>query len=327
MKRILFVLTFLIPGSYLFNSCSKKEANPEPIPEPITGQWIKLNASVYTGSDNIKSFAIGDKGYIISDSKQWEFDPSLDKWSPRAPFPGDKRIGGELAFSIGTKGYYGCGIWIQNTTTIFKNDLWEYDPSSDTWTRKSDFPNYSIVDGVGMGIGTLGYVIGGWGSDSKYMKDVYEYDPHMDTWLKKGDFPGSARRFQFALNLDTKGFAGMGGNSDDNNIRELWQYDPLKDQWTKKADYPYPPGIRPYLGFNVQGKIYTYGGSYLSNNNHVFLQDCFEYDPSIDKWKRKTFFPGDARSTIVCFGINNKGYMGMGTNNVSVYTDFWEFTP
>lgn len=39
------------------------------------------------------------------------------------------------SFSIGNKGYICCGV-----TTVQKKDLLEYDPLTDTWTQKADFP-------------------------------------------------------------------------------------------------------------------------------------------------------------------------------------------
>ena len=70
-------------------------------------------------------------------------------WTRKADYPGNS-AGGEVGFSIGTKGYVGAGI---------ANEFWEYDPATDTWTQKSSMPGtYGIAGAVGFSIGTKGYI-------------------------------------------------------------------------------------------------------------------------------------------------------------------------
>ncbi|MBI4726765.1 hypothetical protein HY768_06025 [candidate division TA06 bacterium] len=40
----------------------------------------------------------------------------------------------------------------------YLTDLWEYDTTSDTWTRKADFPGTPRDRAVGFSIGTKGYI-------------------------------------------------------------------------------------------------------------------------------------------------------------------------
>ena len=54
-------------------------------------------------------------------------------WTQKASLPGNNREGA-VSFTIGNKGYiatgYGLG-WLK--------DLWEYDPSSNSWTQKANY--------------------------------------------------------------------------------------------------------------------------------------------------------------------------------------------
>lgn len=49
---------------------------------------------------------------------------------------------GVVAFGVGNKGYVGLGIKHSNKDGIdtFMNDFWEYNPDTNTWIRKADFP-------------------------------------------------------------------------------------------------------------------------------------------------------------------------------------------
>src|SRR5207249_1530275 len=92
-------------------------------------------------------FGIGSKGYIgIGDigydpfpSKDfWEYDPASNTWTQKADFGGAAR-NAAVSFSIGNKGYLGIGFSYSSLFVIYQ-DFWEYDLSTDTWTRKADFP-------------------------------------------------------------------------------------------------------------------------------------------------------------------------------------------
>lgn len=53
-------------------------------------------------------------------------------WAQKTNFGGTARWGA-VGFSIGNKGYIGTG----GEGSVPKNDFWEYDPTTDTWTQKA----------------------------------------------------------------------------------------------------------------------------------------------------------------------------------------------
>ena len=67
----------------------------------------------------------------------------------------------------------------------------EYDPATDTWTRKADMPaaRHGFSASV---VNDRAYIIGG--CLGRYFSTVEEYDPANDTWTKKADMP-TARAF------------------------------------------------------------------------------------------------------------------------------------
>ena len=60
----------------------------------------------------------------------------------------------------------------------------EYDPETDTWTRKADMPTPRNVHAASVVNGKI-YVIGGSPDASR----VEEYDPKTDTWTRKANLP------------------------------------------------------------------------------------------------------------------------------------------
>src|ERR1035437_277317 len=46
-----------------------------------------------------------------------------------------------------------------------------------------------------------------------------------------------------------------------------------------------------------------------------------------DMWVRKADFGGVGRKGTCGFSINNKGYVGMGANYTTLFSDFWEYDP
>ena len=66
--------------------------------------------------------------YIIA-----AFSANANYWTQKASFPTSGIIY-TFSFSIGNKGYAGCGM---DNMGNYQNAFWEYDPVSDAWTQKA----------------------------------------------------------------------------------------------------------------------------------------------------------------------------------------------
>jgi N-acetylneuraminic acid mutarotase len=283
----------------------------------------------FGGSTRQFSYAlsIGAKGYCgLGNSTNyanyyndfWEWDPGTNMWTERASFPGAAR--GNLAgFSIGTKGYVGTGAYATSVTNwVSFNDFYEYDPSSNTWTAKSNFPGVARYDAVGFAIGNKGYIGLGYDASTNY-SDFYEYDPSTNIWTKKADFPGGVRRNAVGFSIGTKGYVGTGFPYSN----DFWEYDPSVNTWTEKSSFG---GTARYgaVGFSFAGKGYIgtgYDGEYKS--------DFWEWDPNTNLWTARANFGGTARVFASGFSLGNKGYIGTGqiSGSFSYTNDFWEYSP
>lgn len=223
-------------------------------------------------------FSIGTKGYIgtgndgVQQNDFWEFDPILNLWTKKADFGGIPRDAA-VGFSIGSKGYLGTGE-LDDAFNTKLNDFWEYDPSTDAWTRKSDVGITGRSWAVGFSISNRGYI--GTGNTVSRSKDFLEYNPDTDTWTYKTPFGGVGRFGATGCSNGTYGFIGLGdiggGYSND-----FWEYNPSSDTWIKKTDFG--GAIRSLAtGFSIQNKVYI--GSGADNILGLKYKDFWEYTPS-----------------------------------------------
>ncbi len=140
-------------------------------------------------------------------------------------------------------------------------------------------------------------------------------------WTQKADFAGGIERNNaVGFSIDGKGYVGTGFF----NKKDFWEYDPSTDAWTQKADLP---GVGRFsaVGFAINGKGYIGTGNNSSGSGNSPLKDFWEYDPTTDTWTQKADFGGSPRGSAVGFSIDDKGYVGTGTDAGKI--DFWEYNP
>jgi len=165
----------------------------------------------------------------------------------------------------------------------------EYDPVTNTWTRKADMPT-ARGDMVGSSPVVDGkiYVIGGYGGVSLVSPTgsptVEEYDPATDTWTRKADMP-TPRWSLATCAVDRKIYAIGGAPSSFTGLNVVEQYDPTTDTWTRKANMP--TGVWGLCACVVNGKIYALGG----RPGYTAIPTVQEYDPATDTWTRKADMP------------------------------------
>jgi N-acetylneuraminic acid mutarotase len=240
---------------------------------------------------------------------------TAEAWTQKANFGGSARDNA-VGFSIGSKGYIGTG---KTSSTSYKNDFWEYDPSTNTWSQKANFGGTARHSAVGFSIGAKGYI--GTGYDGSRKNDFWEYDPSANTWTQKANFGGSVRDNAVGFSIGAKGYIGT-GSSGSAYKNDFWEYNPSANTWTQKASFG---GSARYeaVGINIGSKGYIGTGYDGSSKN-----DFWEYNPSTNTWTQKANFGGSARSIAVGFSIGSKGYIGTGWDLTSgSKNDFWEYDP
>ncbi len=159
--------------------------------DPAADKWSeKASLPVSAARGDAVGFSIGTKGYIGTGIYTdviggyalrdfWEWDQESDSWTRKADFGGLSR-GGAVAFSIDGKGYIGTGCAFQDDgSTNNARDFWEWDQTTNTWTRLADFEGKGRIDAIGVSIEDKGYIGSGiidsaWGI---VLNDFWEFDP------------------------------------------------------------------------------------------------------------------------------------------------------
>ena len=194
----------------------------------------------------------------------------------------------------GTDNIYGWSDYWSN--------VWEYDPATDTWTRKADMSpgrarlSACVVDGKI-------YAIGGSPHRDSEVPTVEMYDPTTDTWTRKTDMP-RARNFLSSSVVNGKIYT-IGGKiyPSETMVSTVEMYDPAMDTWTRKADMPTARGM--HSASVVDDKIYVIGG--VTGAYGPWISTVEMYDPATDTWIRKANMP-TVRSSHSSSVLNGKIY-------------------
>ncbi len=208
--------------------------------------------------------------------------------------------------------------------------LFEYDISTNTYTKKIDF---SVADGA-YSYGSLIQAVNGklygltiqGGANNEGV--LFEYDISSNTYTKKIDLSNTDGKYPYgsliqAWNGKLYGLTQAGGTD---NGGVLFEYDILTNTYTKKVDFTNANGSSPF-GSLVQasnGKLYglTYVGG--ANNDGVL----FEYDISTNIFTKKidcNYTEGELPYGSLMQASNGKLYGLMnngGANNVGVLFEY-----
>ncbi|MDF2456562.1 MAG: Kelch repeat type 1-containing protein [Cytophagaceae bacterium] len=235
-------------------------------------------------------------------------------WSQKANCPSVPVVG-DVAFSIGTKGYWVTG----SNSKLF----WQWDQVTDTWTQLADFAGVQRYSAAGFSIGTKGYIGLGTSSSTPYnMNDFWEWNQTTNTWVQKSNFPGTTRNNAATFVIGTKGYLTTGVSSGSTYFKDLWEWDQVTDIWTRKADMPTSTGRRFVAAFALGNKGYVGGGGYISS----YYNDFWEWNQSTNTWTAKNNLPGTGANR---FGltIGSKAYVGGGqdiTTGAFLHS-FWQW--
>ncbi|MFM2226616.1 MAG: hypothetical protein RJA07_2818, partial [Bacteroidota bacterium] len=134
-------------------------------------------------------------------------------------------------------------------------------------------------------------------------------------WTQKTSFPGIGRGGAIAFVAGNYAYLGLGSGGG-NYLSDFYQYDFANDTWLQKASYP---NAIPGAGAISNG---TFGVVGLGTVTHT---DCYKYNATSNQWDSAATFGGVGRYDVASFTIGNKGYIGMGIDNVVNYNDFWSY--
>lgn len=185
-----------------------------------------------------------------------------------------------------------------------EHDFWEYNPNSNAWTKRADFPGalrdrplmFSVNGKIFIGPGKNNDLSG---IDSK---DLYSYDPAKDAWEKLEDpffNPRySVKSFVFGSNVYV--FDGATSTGD----YEVFKYNASFKVWSKST---HMPGARNRTtAFQYEGKGYSALGDLVGQDN------LLEFDPISETWTKAGLVGFKERKDGFSFVVNGTVYIGGG---------------
>ncbi|MBX3239029.1 MAG: hypothetical protein KIT80_09630 [Chitinophagaceae bacterium] len=295
---------YLFGGNYLRETIMSPDGVMENVPryflEYDEGSWNKIYYSVPVNfkypivqTVNNEAFVLGgffdttfSNGSHIPLQNVYKFDLANRTWIEKAPLPWPLIRARAISFSIQDKIYVGLGEGGDFFTgAVEYTDIWEYNPQTDTWSRKSDFPGRPRSYASTFVINDKAYVIGGTIlHDGHIVGDVtnelWEYTPSNDSWRKISYQNGPEPIFSACtFSYDNKGYilsgfkttVSPGGYVNGPTIN--WQFDPKTETFLE-------------ITSNAGGKPI-----YQNGNKFVLVFPGLEGDPSQGGQRVYEFIP------------------------------------
>ena len=356
IKSQKFIRNGVVAIGLLLASCSKTDSPAPTIPPVIIPVTPTVNAYIPDGWKALQSHnetrfcatseAVGEKIYaglgyndnnFNSVTKDWyEYDVASNKWTIKTNFPGAERANA-ISFMINNKIYVGMGTNYNRSTLInVYNDFYEYDPATDKWTKKADFPAEGRDQSVFFTIGNKGYMGTGNTNPSNstsVRSDFWEYDPATDKWAQKASLPKTSRCRAFGFGVGTKGYLGGGENASVSKLGDFYQYDPAKDSWISVADLPVAIARSRGFAFNANGYI---SGGLTGFDATDVAGVVYKYNVSANTWEKISDVgvvddTAKGRFYQIAAVTKSKVYIGLGASGNSEtlknQKDFYEYTP
>lgn len=300
------------------------------------------------------------KHLLLIFSLCFAIDASAFQWIQRASLEG---VGRHRTTGVGyeNRAYVGMGHFNGTGTETYFSDWWCYEPSSNSWSQKADYPGNNGNGNCGCHSWVYNdFIYVGLGENIH--RQFYKYDPATNTWTLMANAP-SGINFQ-----DTQDMV-VGDKAYFTNIwnMDLYEYDCANDTWTLKGPLPISWNFS-FAGFTYDNKCWvkadmdmymydpaqnlwyqvvsagTFPGAAKRAHACFFVNDKFyiacgygqsfgdvtsevwEFDPATYQWTQMQDFQGTSRRYTLGFSIGNKGYMCTGTNGTNM-NDLWEFNP
>ncbi len=257
--------TGYVVGSVLFDShASARSINNMFKFDIPTQTWMEVAPIPGIAPVEASCFVIGDDAYVVNpdDGTTRRYNQPANTWSLAATLPFAPERFNSTAFAVNGKGYVGLGYG-EPSNGVFEtfNDWWEYDPATNGWTKKHNFPGGRRNSSAGFAVDGKGYVCSGekrTGNVDSYPNDLWQYDPTSDTWVQKANMPGlgfAATGLDGIVNSGVHyGFVVAGGPGG------CLLYNPATDTWGTLPDVP--GGSRHnFAAFMINRSLVIGGGS------------------------------------------------------------------
>ncbi len=240
--------------------------------------WLPATYNVY---------AIGGMlGWQAAVTATERYDACSKTWTTVAPLPRPR--GYVQAAELNGKLYVVGGVdQVISGTYQVHNEMWVYDPISDTWSQAANYPQ--ALGGVALAVvASRLYAFGGFDSRGPNGGDVantYVYNPDNNTWLARTPIISGTRSLAGAARLNDKVYLVGGTTSTGSTASTAVNvYNPATNSWSNAAplkDGVHSPGVAVLPDVNW---LYIVGGGI----NWDPLVGGQVYDPATNTWSYMT---------------------------------------
>ena len=152
----------------------------------------------------------------------------------------------------------------------------EYDPSSDTWTRKNAQMSMPRLAHAAAVVAGRIFVFGGF-AGTQILATVEEYDPDLDQWYVRAQMPTPRQSLAVAA-VGDKVYALGGIGTDITALATVEEYDTATDTWQARG--PMRIARHSFAATSFDGRVLVFSGA------------TDEYNPIADEWTVRTTATG-----------------------------------
>lgn len=282
-------------------------------------------------------------------------DPN--SWIPSENLPSNG-IRFTAGFVINDTAYVGTGF-----TDQYEQSYWAFDPITETWEQKADFPGQYQGFGKGFSANNQGYVM----THTDPLGDFWRYDNVTDSWTLLRAPNGGGNGFPAGFVADNTIYVHGGGQTGV-KTDAFWEFDTQTETWSQLATGPeartsafgFAKDTIGFIGggsnasnqtlndfwrYNIPSNTWEqmqdlvvgtreavsvshqgrlfYGGGLNASNNNT--NHWIEYLPGADTMVVRTNLPGPMRSGAIALSAGNFIYFGTGYNGANNYNDWWKY--
>ena len=220
----------------------------------------------------------------------------------------------------------------RDKTGQYLNDLWQYDPKTDSWTDLGTTPLAprvkcvcTIYDGelyIGLGFGE-----GGVYANDSYLRDWWRWEPGTNIWTQLAEYESQRTISPVPYICGERIYTIYG--TDGCFSRDITYYDVQTDSWfTEPEDWHRAKSVFGGVGTTVQGRCFFGLGNNTSN-----LNQWYEVSLPADKWTRRCSLPGKGRVLCACCAtaeyiyIFGGRYLAGELTGGEVFADYHRYNP
>ncbi|MEN9399732.1 MAG: hypothetical protein RL632_833 [Bacteroidota bacterium] len=277
------------------------------------GSCFVIDSFVYTGLGRDSGFSCMRDFY--------RYNAVTMTWSDCADLP----VGEERQYAVGASknglGYVFGGAKCDGS---FSNDLWEYNPTLNTWSALAPMPADGRGGAVHFVLGDTLFIVGG-KNQQGILTDVWGYHITTNQWTQKNALPGNGIWRGTSFEFNELGYVGLGRNNLNGQTElniDFYQYNPVTQQWQV---YP-NPGLSPrcYIGTARANHLVSFFGGLDASN--TILNDFHVLDLSNWTLTSSVPFASAPRKGTMSFAYGADFYLTTGIANTVRLKETWRIT-